>query len=157
MAGFLVDWGGYQLDYSRGRRPVHLGLVGAVPAALDPASAAPGGVGRAPCGLASVLDGLRFLGTRPNIRMTFLSDMCAMILAMPRALFPAVAALAFGGGAETVGVMAAAIALGSMAAMLFSGRLGQLRPQGLAVVVCVALWGVSVSGFGLASALPAPC
>jgi hypothetical protein len=46
--------------------------------------------------------------------------------------------------------MAAAIALGSIVAMLFSGRLGQLRRQGLAVVVCVALWGVSVSGFGLA-------
>ena len=102
-------------------------------------------------GLASVLDGLRFLGTRPNVRMTFLADICAMILAMPRALFPAVAALAFGGGARTVGYMAAAIAVGSIVAMLFSGRLGHLHRQGLAVVVCVALWGVSIFGFGLAN------
>lgn len=32
---------------------------------------------------ASVLDGLRFLATRPNLRMTFFSDFCAMILAHP--------------------------------------------------------------------------
>jgi hypothetical protein len=34
--------------------------------------------------------------------------------------------------------------------MLFSGRLGRPRRQGLAVVVCVALWGVSIFGFGMA-------
>ena len=101
-------------------------------------------------GLASVLDGLRFLGTRPNVRMTFLADFCAMILAMPRALFPAVAALAFGGGARTVGLMASAVAVGSIVAMIFSGRLGHVRRQGLAVVVCVGFWGVSIAGFGLA-------
>jgi MFS family permease len=82
--------------------------------------------------------------------MTFLADFCAMILAMPRALFPAVAALAFGGGARTVGFMAAALAVGSIVAMLFSGRLGHMRRQGLAVVICVGLWGISISGFGLA-------
>ncbi|MGW1935156.1 hypothetical protein ACWCPG_38785, partial [Streptomyces sp. NPDC001919] len=32
------------------------------------------------------VDGLRFLATRPNLRMTFFSDFCAMILAPPRAL-----------------------------------------------------------------------
>ncbi|MGX1638668.1 MFS transporter, partial [Streptomyces albidoflavus] len=32
----------------------------------------------------SVLDGLRFLATRPNIRMTFFTDLCAMVLAHPR-------------------------------------------------------------------------
>jgi MFS family permease len=99
-----------------------------------------------------VLDGLRFLGTRPNVRMTFLADFCAMILAQPRALFPAVAALAFGGGARTVGLMSAAVAVGSVLAMVFSGRLGAVHRQGVAVVVSVALWGVSIAGFGLAVA-----
>lgn len=155
LAGFLVDWGGYKLAYSVDVALFTSALWGlfrlpAIPPEPHPDPAVNGVSRGRGAGLANVLDGLRFLGTRPNVRMTFLADFCAMILAMPRALFPAVAALAFGGGAKTVGVMASAIAIGSIAAMLFSGRLGQLRRQGLAVVVCVALWGFSITGFGLA-------
>ena len=150
LAGFLVDWGGYKLAYSVDVALFTSAVWGLLRLAPIPPEPHPQGVSRGRVGLASVLDGLRFLGTRPNVRMTFLADFCAMILAMPRALFPAVAALAFGGGAATVGFMAAAIAVGSIVAMLLSGRLGQLRRQGLAVVVCVAVWGVSVFGFGLA-------
>ena len=149
MAGFLVSWGSYQLAYSVDVALFTSALWGLFRLPPIPPQPHPEAFTGRRAGLASVLDGLRFLGTRPNIRMTFLSDMCAMVLAMPRALFPAVAALAFGGGATTVGYMAAAIATGSVVAMLFSGRLGHLRRQGLAVVVCVALWGVSISGFGL--------
>ena len=36
--------------------------------------------------------------------------------------------------------------------MLFSGRLGGVVRQGVAVVVSVALWGISIAGFGLAVA-----
>ena len=36
--------------------------------------------------------------------------------------------------------------------MVFSGRLGAVHRQGVAVVVSVALWGVSITGFGLAVA-----
>ncbi|MFP5347549.1 MAG: MFS transporter, partial [Actinomycetes bacterium] len=43
-------------------------------------------------GVRSVLEGLSFLSTRPNVRMTFAVDLCAMVLAQPRALFPAVGA-----------------------------------------------------------------
>ena len=155
LAGFLVDWGGYKLAYSVDVALFTSALWGlfrlpAIPPEPHPNPAVNGVSRGRGAGLANVLDGLRFLGTRPNVRMTFLADFCAMILAMPRALFPAVAALAFGGGAKTVGVMASAIAIGSIAAMLFSGRLGQLRRQGLAVVLCVALWGFSITGFGLA-------
>ena len=49
-------------------------------------------------GLQSVLEGLRYLRTRPNVLMTFLVDLCAMVLAQPRALFPAVAGGFYGGG-----------------------------------------------------------
>jgi len=150
LAGFLVHWGGYKLAYSADVALFTSALWGLLRLPPIPPEPHPAGATTSRAGLASVLDGLRFLGTRPNVRMTFLADFCAMILAMPRALFPAVAALSFGGGARTVGFMAAAIAVGSVVAMLFSGRLGHLRRQGLAVVVCVALWGVSISGFGLA-------
>jgi MFS family permease len=154
LAGFLVDAGGYTLAYSVDVVLFTSALWGLfrlppIPPDLHP-DAPPEGSAPRRAGLANVLDGLRFLATRPNVRMTFLADFCAMILAMPRALFPAVAALSFGGGARTVGLMAAAIAVGSFVAMVFSGRLGQLRHQGFAVVFCVGLWGLSIAGFGLA-------
>ena len=155
LAGLLVDAGGYRLAYTFDAALFTFAMWGLlrlepIPPEADP-DAGPGEARRRP-GLASVLDGLRFLGTRPNVRMTFLADFCAMILAQPRALFPAVAALAFGGGARTVGLMSAAVAVGSVLAMVFSGRLGAVHRQGVAVVVSVALWGVSIAGFGLAVA-----
>lgn len=99
-------------------------------------------------GLKSVLAGFAFLGTRPNIRMTFIVDLAAMVLAQPRALLPAIGALMLGGGAETVGILLAAVAAGSLLAGLFSGPLGLVRRQGLAVMWSVVAWGLSVAAFG---------
>jgi MFS family permease len=104
-------------------------------------------------GLQSVLEGLHYLRTRPNVLMTFLVDLCAMVLAQPRALFPAVAGGFYGGGTRTVGVLAAAPAIGSLVAVVFSGRLGRVRRQGLAIMVCVVLYGASVAAFGLTRTL----
>ena len=84
-------------------------------------------------GLASVLDGLRYLHTQPNVRMTFLVDIAAMVLAMPRVLFPAIGFIVLGGGATTVGVLTAAFAIGGMLAGLFSGGLTRLPKQGMVV------------------------
>jgi len=153
LAGFLVAWRGYTLAYGVDVVLFTAAMWGLFRLPPIPPQPHPDALGRGRPGLASVLDGLRFLGTRPNVRMTFLTDFCAMVLAMPRALFPAVAVLAFGGGARTVGYLASAVAVGSIVAMVFSGKLGHLRRQGLAVVVCVALWGVSISGFGISVAL----
>lgn len=152
MAGLLVDQGGYVLAYGVDALLFTFAIWGLmrlepIPPEIDPTSNS--GVPQRRPGLASVLDGLRFLGTRPNVRMTFLADFCAMILAQPRALFPAVAVLSFGGGAKTVGVLSAAVAVGAIVSMLVSGRLGRVRRQGLAVVVSVALWGVSIVIFGI--------
>jgi MFS family permease len=97
-----------------------------------------------------VLDGLAFLTTRPNVRMTFVADICAMLLAQPRVLFPAAGAVIFGGGARTVGALSAAAAIGGIGAMFFSGRLGHVRRQGLAILVAIVGWGAAISGFGVA-------
>jgi MFS family permease len=104
-------------------------------------------------GLRSVLEGLSFLRTRPNVRMTFLVDIAAMALSMPRVLFPAIGASLIGGGATTVGILSAAIAVGSIVAGLLSGRLGQVRRQGLAVLVSVIGWGLAITAFGVTVAL----
>ena len=99
-------------------------------------------------GLHSVAEGLQFLRTRPNIRMTFLVDLAAMVLAQPRALMPAIGAVIIGGGEATAGILLAAVAGGSFIAAVFSGPLGGIRRQGLAVLWCVAVWGTAVAGFG---------
>ncbi|MEU4502528.1 MFS transporter [Streptomyces sp. NPDC024089] len=98
---------------------------------------------------ASVADGLRFLGTRPNLRMTFFTDLCAMVLAHPRALFPVVAVLWYGGDAKTTGLLVAAPAFGALLGGVFSGWLGRVRRHGLAVLVAVAGWGTAIAVFGL--------
>ncbi|GHG02163.1 MFS transporter [Streptomyces filamentosus] len=98
---------------------------------------------------ASVLDGLRFLGTRPNLRATFVSDLFAMILAQPKALFPAVAALWFGGDAKTTGLLVAAPAFGALMGGVVSGWQGRIRHHGQAILVAVAAWGLAIAAFGL--------
>ncbi|MFC7931045.1 MFS transporter [Streptomyces cinereoruber] len=98
---------------------------------------------------ASVLDGLRFLATRPNLRMTFFSDFCAMILAHPRALFPAVAVVWYGGDAKTAGLLVAAPAFGALLGGVLSGWQGRIRHHGQAILIAVACWGTAIAVFGL--------
>jgi MFS family permease len=108
-------------------------------------------------GIRSVLEGLSFLRTRPNVRMTFVVDLVAMIFAMPRVLFPAIGAALIGGGATTVGILAAGIAGGSIVAGIFSGPLGHVRRQGRAVLIAVIGWGLAICVFGVTVAVsPGP-
>ena len=104
-------------------------------------------------GLKSVVDGLRFLKRSPNLRMTFILDLCAMVLAQPRALFPALAYKVYGGGAATVGLLQSAPAAGALLAFLFSGWVGKVRLQGVAIVVSVIGYGLVVGAVGLTSIL----
>ena len=106
---------------------------------------APAGPGCARCSTGS-----RSCAPPPNVRMTFIADIAAMLLAQPRVLFPAAGAVILGGGASTVGLLYAAAAIGGILAMLVSGPLGSVRRQGLAILVSVAGWGVGIVGFGFA-------
>jgi MFS family permease len=104
-------------------------------------------------GLRSVLEGFVFLRTARNIRMTFLLDLFAMVLAQPRALFPAVSGSFFGGGVRTIGLLQAAPAIGALMAFTFSGWVSKVRRQGAAVALAVSAYGAAVLGFGFARAL----
>jgi MFS family permease len=106
---------------------------------------------RARAGLRSVVEGLRFIVTRPVLLMSFAVDIIAMVFAMPRALFPEVASTRFGGGGGAVGWLFASIALGAVAGGLLSGWIGRVRRQGVALVVAIAGWGIAVALAGLAS------
>ncbi|MCX4525735.1 MULTISPECIES: MFS transporter [unclassified Streptomyces] len=144
LGGVIVGWWGYQAAYLIDAVTFCAALyaVWRLPAMLPERE----GDKR---GRASVLDGLRFLGTRPNIRMTFFSDMAAMVLAQPKALFPAIAVLWYGGDAKTVGLLVAAPAVGALLGGLFSGWQGRIRRHGLAILISVAAWGLAIAVFGL--------
>ncbi|SCF13851.1 Predicted arabinose efflux permease, MFS family [Micromonospora matsumotoense] len=118
--------------------------------AMPPAPPAEGEARRG--GLAGILDGFRYLATTPVLLSSFAIDLIAMIMAMPRALFPEVAQERFGGGAA-VGWLYSAIAIGAMLGGLTSGWIGRLRRQGLALVVAVVGWGLAIAAAGLARQL----
>lgn len=113
-----------------------------------PALPPDGSLGRP--GLRSVVDGLRFIAERPVLVMSFGVDIVAMVLAMPRALYPEVADDRFHG---SVGPLYAAIAIGSLLAGLWSGWIGRVRRQGVALTVAVVGWGTCVAIAGLARQL----
>jgi MFS family permease len=151
LAGVLIDVGGYRTAYTADAvltlAAVH-SLLRLHPVPPDHAGEDPAVARRA--GFRSVVDGLAFLRTAPNVRMTFVADIAAMLLAQPRVLFPAAGAVILGGGATTVGALYAATAAGGILAMLFSGRLGSVRHQGSAIMVSVCGWGVGIVGLGFA-------
>lgn len=99
-------------------------------------------------GFRSVVEGFAFLATRPNLRMTFLLDLAAMIFAMPRALFPVLGASVLGGGQFTVGLLTAALAAGSIIAGIFSGVFIRINHHGRACAAAVAGWAVCIMAFG---------
>ncbi len=103
-------------------------------------------------GLRSVIDGLRFIWTRPVLLMSFAVDIVAMVFAMPRALFPEVADERFG-GESAVGWLFAAIAIGAVVGGLLSGWIGRVHRQGVALIVAIVVWGLAVAASGLANSL----
>lgn len=149
LAGFLIDLGGFGVAYTLDAVVAMAALWGLWHLQpLPPMAQHVGAATRA--GFASVIDGFRFLRHAPNVRMTFIADIAAMLLAQPRVIFPAAGAVILGGGARTVGYLYAAAAAGAMLASLVSGPLGQVRRQGLAIMVSIVGWGVGISGLGVA-------
>ncbi|PZS28316.1 MAG: MFS transporter [Pseudonocardiales bacterium] len=103
-------------------------------------------------GLRSVINGLRFIVTRPVLLMSFAVDIVAMVLAMPKALFPEVGETIFGGG-PAIGWLYASIPIGSVLGGVMSGWIGRVRRQGLALTVAIICWGAAVALSGLAGQL----
>ncbi|MBW3669975.1 MAG: MFS transporter [Actinobacteria bacterium] len=110
----------------------------------------PQGGGTKP-GLASIVEGLRFLRGRRELTGVFVIDLNAMIFGLPRALFPAMAERVFGGGAATYGLLNAAPGAGALIGAVTTGWVSRVHRQGLAVLVSVAMWGAAMIGFGVTS------
>jgi MFS family permease len=100
--------------------------------------------------LRSVVEGLRYARSRPELLGTYLIDINAMFFGMPMALFPAVAE---GFGGDSVGLLYTAPAVGALCVTLTSGWTKRVQRHGLCVVLAAGAWGLAVVGFGLAPTL----
>ncbi|WP_299575035.1 MFS transporter [uncultured Williamsia sp.] len=106
-------------------------------------------------GLRSVIDGFVYLRGHKVLLMSFVVDLIAMVFGMPRALFPQMAHENFGGpedGGLAFALLFAAIGAGAVVGGVFSGWVSRVERQGLAVIVCIVVWGLAIAGAGIAVA-----
>jgi predicted MFS family arabinose efflux permease len=155
LAGLLLAGAGVHLIYWIDVVTYLIAISAVLTMSPQPVSSAgEGGAAPARPGWRSTMEGLRFVRRSQPVQGAYLIDVNAMVFGMPRALFPALAATVFGGGATTVGLLYAAPGVGALLGALTSGWVGRVRRQGLAVVCAVLVWGLSIAGFGVAHWLP---
>jgi MFS family permease len=107
-------------------------------------------------GLREVAQGFRYAVMHKVLLVSFLMDVVAMGLGMPRVVFPQIAQDTYGdppGGGFAYGLLFAAIPIGMVLAGIFSGRLSGVRRQGVVVTFAICVWGFGVGLFGLTSSL----
>jgi MFS family permease len=107
-------------------------------------------------GLREVAQGFRYAVMHKVLLVSFLMDVVAMGLGMPRVVFPQIAQDTFGdppGGGFAYGLLFAAIPIGMVIAGIFSGRLSGVRRQGVVVTFAICVWGLGVGLFGLTNSL----
>jgi MFS family permease len=160
-AGLLLAGTGIQFVYwidvaSYAAAIVSVLLMTPQPAASAPGPARPAGSARLRrLGVRSLAEGLRFTRGRQAIQGAYLIDLNATFFGLPRALFPALAATRFGGGASAVGFLYAAPGAGALLGALTTGWVGRVRRQGRAVIIAVIVWGAAIAAFGLVTWLAA--
>ena len=145
LGGLLVATAGPAATYS-----IDFVTFAASLAALWAMRAVPPPAGAERPSLRSVVEGLRYARSRPELLGTYLIDINAMFFGMPMALFPAVAE---GFGGASVGLLYAAPAFGAMCVTLTSGWTRRVNRHGLCVVLAAGSWGLAIVGFGLAPTL----
>ncbi|MEA2433797.1 MAG: hypothetical protein QOG54_1254 [Actinomycetota bacterium] len=97
----------------------------------------------------SVKEGLRYSFRTPIIFSVLVIDLIAMIFGMPRAAFPELARVTFGGDASVLGLLFAAPSAGALLAALSTGWVGRVQERGKAVVFSVLVWGAAIALAGL--------
>ena len=76
--------------------------------------------------------------------MCIRDSIIAMTFGQPLVLFPALGTVLLGGGAVTTGILTAAVAAGTFASSLFSGRVVQYRWHGRGIERAVEAYGASI-------------
>ena len=101
----------------------------------------------------AVAAGIGIIGRTRVLAGAFLTDLNATVFGLPVALFPAINAERFGGSPSTLGLFTAAIGVGGLVSSVFSGPVGDVRRQGLAMLCSAAIWGAALAGFAVAPQL----
>jgi len=109
--------------------------------------------GATQAGLRNAIQGVAYLRGRRLIQALLVIDPMAMLFGLPTAVFPAFGTTILGGGARTVGLLYAAPGVGSLFGSFLAGSATRISRQGLAILVGVATWGLSMALFGLARSL----
>jgi MFS family permease len=104
-------------------------------------------------GIASVVEGLRYAASRPELVGTYAVDILAMTFAMPMAVFPALAEQF--GGTATVGYLYSAMSVGALLVTVFSAWTRRVERRGAAVVIAAVLWGLAICALGYAPSIEA--
>ena len=147
LAGGVIALAGLPAAYAVDAASFGLSLV-----ALSLMRSMPPGAGAERPSLRRVQEGLAYAWSRPELLGTYLVDVIAMFFGFPAALFPVVAAL-FGGPA-VLGLLFSAPAVGGLLASATSGWTSRVSRHGWGVILAAVAWGVAITFFGLASALP---
>ena len=104
--------------------------------------------------LRATAEGLRFIRRRPVLVAAFLTDLDAMLLGLPVAIFPALNAAHFGGRPQNLGLLNAAVGVGGLLSAAMSGPTGRVSRQGQGLLVGTMIWGAAIACFGLTRDLP---
>ena len=113
-------------------------------------------LGEAGAKRATVIEGLRYLRGREVLLLTFVVDILAMVLGMPRALFPQMAQQTFHGppeGGIALGLLNLGMGLGVAIGGLTGGWIQRVQRQGLAIIIAIVVWGLAMVGLGVTSVL----
>src|SRR5262249_12670900 len=102
-------------------------------------------------GWQEIAAGFRYISLHKVLLLSFLADIVAMVLGMPCALFPQLAAQTYApyGEGLALGVLFAGIPVGAVLGGLFSGTFSRARRHGWMVIGSVVGWGVAIAGVGL--------
>ncbi|WP_200304113.1 MFS transporter [Streptomyces adelaidensis] len=106
-------------------------------------------------GWREVVAGFRYIALHKVLLLSFLADIIAMVLGMPRALFPQLADTTYApyGEGFALGLLFAAIPIGAVVGGLMSGTFSRSGRHGLMVIAAVMAWGAAITGFGLSTSL----
>jgi MFS family permease len=146
LAGVLIAFAGIELTYAIDAATFVVSLM-----ALRAMRTPPPPPDAPAPSLRSVVEGVRFAGSRHELLGTYLVDMNAMFFGMPLALFPALSQDY--GGASVLGLMYAAPGVGAAVAALASGWSRRVHRHGRAVALAAAGWGAAMVVFGLVHTL----
>ena len=149
LAGFLIGWHGLTICYL-----VNAVSFIAVIVAAWMIRVRPEPVTMPQRSIAAIAEGFRFLAATPILLSVMLLDFVATFFGSFTTQLPIVAETLLGSGAEGLGLLQSAPAVGAVAGSLALSVLPIPRRAGLGVILAVIGYGICVLGFSMSASLP---